>query len=101
MGLRGPGAKPLLPRHDLLEAVASQAYPWDAPGLTRADRVIAFVEDLTVTSGKSANQKLRQRPWQRKFVRAVYREDKRGFRPVRTAVLSMARKNGKSQLAAA
>jgi phage terminase large subunit-like protein len=71
------------------------------PGLTKAERMIAFVEDLTVTSGKATDQKLTLRPWQRKFVRAVYREDKRGVRPVRTAVLSMARKNGKSQLAAA
>ena len=101
MGLRGPGAKPLLPRRDALEAVTARAYPWDVPGLTRAERVIAFVEDLTVTSGKEANQKLRLRPWQRKFLKAVYREDRHGIRPVRTAVLSMARKNGKSQLAAA
>src|SRR5262245_11877584 len=101
MGLRGPGAKPLLLRRETLEAVTSQVYPWDAPGLTRPDRVIAFVEDLTVSSGKATNQKLRLRPWQRKFLKAVYREDKRGVRPVRTAVLSMARKNGKSQLAAA
>lgn len=101
MGLRGPEAKPLLPRRKTLEAVTSQVYPWDAAGLTRAERVIAFVEDLTVSSGKTANQKLRLRSWQRKFVKAVYREDKRGVRPVRTAVLSMARKNGKSQLAAA
>ena len=101
MGLRGPGAKPLLARREALQAVTCQLYPWDAPGLTREDRVIAFIEDLTVSSGKAANQKLRLRPWQQKFVKAVYREDKRGVRPVRTAVLSMARKNGKSQLAAA
>ena len=67
-----------MPRREALEGVTSQVYPWDAPGLTRADRVIAFVEDLTVSSGKAANQKLKLRPWQRKFVKAVYREDKRG-----------------------
>ena len=101
MGLRGPGAKPLTSRGEALEALTTRSYPWDALGLTRADRVIAFVEDLTVSAGKAANQKLRLRPWQRKFLKAVYREDNRGVRPVRTAVLSMARKNGKSQLAAA
>jgi Phage Terminase len=52
-------------------------------------------------AGKHARTKLRLRQWQRRFVEAVYREDKRGIRPIRTAVLSMARKNGKSQLAAA
>jgi phage terminase large subunit-like protein len=63
--------------------------------------VIAFLEDLELTAGMQAGTKLRLRPWQRRFVKAVYREDKRGARPIRTAVLSMARKNGKSQLAAA
>jgi len=101
MGLRGLGAKPLLPRRETLEAAASCSYPWDARGLSRAGRVIAFLEDLEITTGKHARTKLRLRRWQRKFVEAVYREDKRGIRPIRTAVLSMARKNGKSQLAAA
>ena len=71
MGLRGPGVKPLLARREALETATSQVYPWEAPDLTRADRVIA-------SSGKAANQKLRLRSWQRKFVKAVYREDKRG-----------------------
>ena len=96
MGLRGPSAKPLTSRREALEALTSRSHPWDALGLPRADRVIAFVEDPTVSAGKAANQKLRLRPWQRKFLKVVYREDKRGVRPVRTAVLSMARKNGKS-----
>ena len=58
--------------------------------------LIAFLEDLEITTGKHASTKLRLRPWQREFIEAVYREDKRGVRPIRTAVLSMARKNGKS-----
>jgi phage terminase large subunit-like protein len=88
-------------RRDALEAAASCSYPWDAPGLFRAGRVISFLEDLEISTGKHARTKLRLRPWQRKFVETVYRENKRGIRPIRTAVLSMARKNGKSQLAAA
>jgi len=63
--------------------------------------VITFLEDLEISTGKHARTKLRLRPWQRKFIAAVYRENKHGIRPVRTAVLSMGRKNGKSQLAAA
>jgi phage terminase large subunit-like protein len=63
--------------------------------------VIAFLEDLELTAGKRTGTKLRLRPWQRKFVKAVYWEDKRGVRPIRTAVLSLARKNGKTQIAAA
>ncbi|MER8958691.1 terminase large subunit [Mesorhizobium sp. M0701] len=40
--------------------------------------------------------KLRQ--WQKDFILEVYREDADGNRPVRTAVLSMGRKNGKTGL---
>jgi phage terminase large subunit-like protein len=96
MGLRGIDAKPLSER----TLDPSRCNPWDAPGLTRAERVIAFLEDLTITAGPSAFTKLRLRPWQREFLEAVYAE-KNGIRPVRTAVLSMGRKNGKTQLAAA
>ena len=74
---------------------------WEVPGLSRAERVIAFCEDLTVTSGKSAYTKLWLRPWQKKFIGEIYAEDKNGGRPVRTAIMSMGRKNGKTQLAAA
>ena len=91
----------MMARREALEAAASCSYPWDAPGLSRAGRVISFLEDLEISTGKHARTKLRLRPWQRKFVETVYRENKRGIRPIRTAVLSMARKNGKSQLAAA
>ena len=96
MGLRGIDAKPLSER----TLDPSRGNPWDAPGLTRIERVIAFLEDLTITAGPSAFTKLRLRPWQREFLEAVYAE-KKGVRPVRTAVLSMGRKNGKTQLAAA
>jgi phage terminase large subunit-like protein len=97
MGLRGKGATPLSKR----ALAPSRSNPWGASGLTRSERVFAFCEDLTVTSGTAAYTKLRLRPWQRKFIEAVYAENKQGVRPVRTAVLSMGRKNGKSQLAAA
>src|SRR5207247_1266291 len=76
-------------------------HPWQKPGLSRADRVIAFVETLPCTAGPLAVTTLKLRPWQKKFIKAVYRTDKSGNRSVRTAVLSVARKNGKTQLAAA
>ena len=119
MGARGPGARPLKARraagrqdHDSLvvdvrRAMAkavkgrSRGLPWHDKDLTRSGRVIAFCEALTVTSGGEAGRSLRLRPWQRQFIEDVYREDEGGRRPVRTAVLSMARKNGKTQLAAA
>jgi phage terminase large subunit-like protein len=73
--------------------------PWDAPGLSRFQRVIRFLQELTITSGTEEGKLLTIRPFQREFLQEVYRED-HGHRPVRTAVMSMARKNGKSQLAA-
>ena len=75
-------------------------HSWDAPGLSRAERVIRFVETLPCTAGPLAGTMLKLRPWQKRFIRAVYRTDKTGNRVVRTAVLSMGRKCGKTQLAA-
>jgi phage terminase large subunit-like protein len=69
--------------------------------MSRAERVIAWVEGLTVTSGASAGQPLRLRPWQRDLIRRVYAEGPGGRRLVRTALVSTARKSGKSTLCAA
>jgi phage terminase large subunit-like protein len=100
MGLRGPGARPRKAtggRAPKLRAVL----PWKVPGLSRLDRVLAFIEDMPITQGPLAGTKMKVRPWQRDFLAAVYREDADGNRPVRTAVLSMGRKNGKTCLASA
>lgn len=97
MSLRGIGAKPLSERGKIDKR---ETMPWDKPRLSRANRVIAFCEDLPITQGRLAGTKMVLRPWQRKFVKKVY-AGKNGKRPVRTAVLSLARKNGKTQLAAA
>ncbi|WP_122072240.1 hypothetical protein [Pseudophaeobacter sp. EL27] len=74
--------------------------PWEVEGLSRVERVVAFLEDLPVTQGSLADTKLQIRDWQRDFLEAIYSEDETGQRPVRTAVMSMARKNGKTQLVA-
>lgn len=98
MALRGVGAKPLSARG----ATATRSeLPWEWAGLSRPERVIAFCEDLPITAGKLAGSKMQLRDWQRAFIHSVYSEDDEGRRPVRTAVLSMGRKNGKTQLAAA
>lgn len=98
MSLRGVGAKALSERGKIDERPIK---PWEVEGLTRAERVIAFIEDLPITAGKLAGTQMQLRPWQREFVEAVYAENAEGVRPIRTAVLSMGRKNGKTQLAAA
>lgn len=74
--------------------------PWERPRLSRAGRVIAFVESLPITSGSHAGEPFLLRPWQKKIIRAIYKTVK-GRRVVRTAVLSFPRKNGKSALASA
>ncbi len=111
MGQRGKGAKPKLAvvgntnqgsfgfAQDEVSALRS-VLPWEQPGLDRVERIVAFLEDLPITQGSLAGTKLKIRDWQREFLEAVYAEDENGQRPVRTAVLSMARKNGKTQLVA-
>jgi phage terminase large subunit-like protein len=98
MSLRGVGAKALSERGKVEERPVK---PWEAPCLSRAGRVIAFIEDLPITSGKLAGSRMILRPWQRADIEAIYAEDESGRRPIRTAILSMGRKNGKTQLAAA
>jgi phage terminase large subunit-like protein len=79
----------------------SDKIPWNKKDLSRSERVIVFCEALTVTSGTDVGKSLVLRPWQKEFIRSVYKVGDDGLRPVRTAILSMGRKNGKTQLAAA
>jgi phage terminase large subunit-like protein len=99
-----PPKEPKLPKRLKYEKpeIISEPMPWEADGLDRADRVIAFCENLRVTSGSEAGTQLRLREWQKEFIREVYRVNGRTKRRVvRTAIFSMGRKNGKTQLAAA
>lgn len=97
MGLRGVGAKPVRKsdawgRH--------RRRRWENPRLSRAEKVIAFVESLKLTAGDHAGKPFRLRDWQKTIIRGIYRTRARR-RLVRTAVITMARKNGKTQLASA
>ena len=68
----------------------------------RVKRIIQFCELLTVPSGKGEGGPLRLRKWQRLFIQDVYGPtDRSGMRVARRAILSLARKNGKSLLTAA
>lgn len=70
--------------------------------MSRAARVIQFIEALTIPSGEGAGGRFKLREWQKEFIRAVYDPVyPTGRRVVRRAVLSIARKNGKTALAAA
>ncbi len=111
MGLRGPGARPMRlvkgdePQGSLFGSPSVPAHlarpAWEEPGLSRPERVVAFLETLEVTAGKLAGKPFRVRPWQRDIIDALYTENDEGRRPVRTAVLTFGRKNGKTGLAAA
>jgi phage terminase large subunit-like protein len=100
MGLAGPNRKTI--RRASLGRLppSSGPHPWEAPGISYATKVIRFIESLPVTSGPLAGTLFKLRPWQKRFLRAVYATDRRGRRQVRTAVLSMGRGNGKTTLAA-
>lgn len=99
MGLRGKGAKPR--STDIMGGAKLRAVlPWEIEGLSRVEAVVAFLEDQKITQGKLAGENMRVRPWQREILDGIYATDEAGNRLVRTAILSLARKNGKTALVA-
>ena len=101
MGLRGPGAKSRKkPAEEAANPKRQKRPAWEKRGLSRAERVIAFIETLPITSGSLEGQKMALRPWQRDIVEAIYRTNDDGKRPVRTALITVPRKNGKTALVA-
>lgn len=72
----------------------------------RAERVVAFIEKLRVPSGKNAGHFFVVEDFERDFIYEIYAphtfdEDEQEYkRIVRNAILSMARKNGKTMLIA-
>ena len=72
-----------------------------AKGRVRAQNVIKFIETLTVPSGTGQGQRFKLEPFQKNFIRDIYEPYLGDRRVVRRAILSMARKNGKTALIAA
>jgi len=75
-------------------------------GKERAEKVIKFIETLTVPSGTGAGKRFKLDKWQKDFIRDIYEPhrimpDGSQRRAVRRAILSIARKNGKTALIAA
>lgn len=98
MGRRGPGASKSSDR--AVEEALFEPVPWEEPGLTRADRVISFLEWLPITKGILAGDKMLLLEFQKEFIRAVYGETVDGPRPYTMGVQSVARGNGKTGLLA-
>lgn len=95
MGLRGPGAK------RKTEKPKRRRPKWNKKGLTRAERLIAFLESLPITAGTLAGQKMSVREWQRRdIIEPIYSVDDTGRRMVRTAVITLPRKQGKTAICA-
>lgn len=100
MGLRGPGAARAKIAREKAEKT-NRRLPWMRKGLTRVQRVVAFLEFLPVTKGKLAGKRMKLLPAQREFVENVYgRRAKDGRRLTRTAVKSEPKGNGKTGLLA-
>ena len=72
MGLRGIGAKPVKAATPRKRGRKQAGKPWEAAGLTRAERVVAFIESLTITSGIYAGKPFKLRDWQRRIIEAIY-----------------------------
>lgn len=99
MGLRGPGAKSIRRATDTsVDSCPPETHAWEDTALPLAERVIRFCESLPVTSGRFEGTLWRARPWQRRFIERLYRTNSAGRRLSRTGILSVARKNGKSDL---
>jgi phage terminase large subunit-like protein len=70
--------------------------------IRRSDKVIAFVECLTNTAGPNAGKAFKLRDWQKEIIQGIYDPVREGnLRAIRTALLTMGRKNGKTELIAA
>jgi phage terminase large subunit-like protein len=76
-----------------LEGKRKKTLPWERKGLSRVERVIAFLEFLPITKGILIGKKLQLLPNQRRFIERIY-----GNTDVRIAVRSEPRGNGKTGL---
>ena len=97
MGKRGPGAKP---KKGKITRQEPALLSWMDTSLPMSERVVLFCESLPISSGKLAGHRVQLRKWQKDFLRPVYDRQEDGLRIVRTALMSIPRKNGKTQLCA-
>lgn len=102
MGKRGPKstAEKIL-KQTSVQASWTGTPPWKKPNLALWEQVVEFINVLPITSGKLAGQRMKLRPWQEDIVKKLFVTDADGRRLVRTAIFTVPRKNGKTQLAAA
>jgi len=100
MGARGPKSAAVKSANTRRRSRAKRP-PWDRKKYSRAEKVIACCESLPITAGMHAGRKLVLRDWQKEIIQAIYAVDETGKRKIRTALITLPRKNGKSSLIAA
>jgi phage terminase large subunit-like protein len=99
MGLRGAHARPMKRGKRTAKPAGRHSEPWCNAGLSRADRVIVFLETLPITKGIKTGHKMQLLPGQKQFVRAIYDNlAQDGRRIVKLAIKSEPRGNGKTGL---
>jgi hypothetical protein len=96
MARRGRGAVTKSKKAELTATAKRTRAPWKRRGLTRAGRVLAFLESLPITKGHLRGKKMRLLPEQRQFIERVYVENAE----VSVAILSTPKGNGKTGLSA-
>ena len=101
MGKRGPITAARKSAKPVKRAWRGKTPPWERKGLSREEKVISFCESLPITSGIHAGRKLKLRDWQKDIINSIYKTNGKGRRTVRTALITLPRKNGKTSLAAA
>jgi phage terminase large subunit-like protein len=88
----------------------SKSFSWDCwrqakrrrTPKSEAQRAVAFIESLSHSKGAAAGQPFNLRPWQRAIVEQIFGSlDADGHRVIRTALVELPTRNGKSELAAA
>ena len=100
MALRGPGSGRRLEAIAALSA-RKRRLPWEKKGLSRDDRMIAFLSWLPITKGPLAGKRMKLLPFQVEFIREIYGSlDAKGLRRRRIGIQSAPKGQGKSGLIA-
>jgi len=87
-------------RELLSELPKSRPY-WKRKNLSRAERMIRFVEWLPCSSGKNRGKKIKLLPFQRQFIENTFADDANGNPKISISILSTPKGSGKTTLAAA
>src|SRR4029434_7031344 len=72
-----------------------------APMKAGGDRAVRIINQLTHTRTPWAGEPFKLRPWQARILQALFHTGRDGRRLIRTCLLMLPRKNGKTELAAA